>query len=133
MVRRDENTTVPQNAPSSCRLTLTGFAAAQSACKPSDARPSVRTLGDRHHPGLPHPCSGLNTHRIPPGNWPFLTTTYAGPRELEASLTDSVDLTEGNPQISTTGCLDANRRAIQRRTLDLAQAVIVSWSMGQPI
>jgi len=75
----------------------------------------------------------FETERIPPGNWPFLTTTYAGLQELEASLTGAVDLTEGNPQITITGCLDAYRRAILRRTLDLAQAVIAPWNAGQPI
>lgn len=75
----------------------------------------------------------FETHRIPPGNWPFLTTIDAGLRELEASLKVSVDLTEGNPQITITGCLDAYRRAILRRTLDLSQAVIASWNAGQPI
>ena len=75
----------------------------------------------------------IETERIPPGNWPFLTTTYVGLRELEDSLTGSVDLTEGNPQITITGCLDAYRRAMLRRTLDLAQSVIASWNAGQPI
>ena len=75
----------------------------------------------------------FNTARIPPGTWPFLRTTYAGLRELEESLTGSVDLTEGNDQITITGCLEAYRRAILRRTLDLAQAVIASWNAGQPI
>ena len=75
----------------------------------------------------------FETERIPPGNWPFLTTTYAGLQELEDSLTDSIDLTEGNREITITGCLDAYRRAILRRTLDLAQAVIASWNAGQPI
>ena len=75
----------------------------------------------------------FNTARIPPGTWPFLSTTYAGLRELEDSLTGSVDLTEGNDQITITGCLDAYRRAVLRRTLDLVQAVIASWNAGQHI
>ena len=75
----------------------------------------------------------FETERIPPGNWPFLTTTYAGLREIEASLTGFIDLTEGNQEITITGCLAAYRRAILRRTLDLAQAVIASWNAGQPI
>ena len=75
----------------------------------------------------------LETERIPPGNWPFLTTTHAGLREIEESLTGSIDLTEGNPQVTITGCLNAYRRAVLRRTLDLAQAVIASWNAGQPV
>ena len=68
---------------------------------------------------------------IPPGKWPFLSTTYAGLRELEESLAGSVDLTEGNDGITITGCLEAYRQAILRRSLDLAQAVVVSWNAGQ--
>ena len=75
----------------------------------------------------------FETERIPPGKWPFLTTTYVGLRGLEDSLTGSIDLTEGNRDITITGRLDAYRRAILRRTLDLAQAAIVSWNAGQPI
>ena len=75
----------------------------------------------------------FEAERIPPGKWPFLTTTYAGLRELEDSLAGSSDLTEGNREITITGCLDAYRRAVLRRTLDLAQAVIASWNAGHPI
>ncbi len=75
----------------------------------------------------------FKAERIPPGNWPFLTTTHAGLRELEASLTGSIDLTEGNKQITITGCLDAYRRAILHRTFDLAQAAIASWNAGHLI
>ena len=75
----------------------------------------------------------FETARIPPGNWPFLSTTYAGLQQFEDSLTGSIDLTEGNLQITITGCLDAYRRAILRRTLDLSQAVIASWNAGHPI
>ena len=75
----------------------------------------------------------FDTARIPPGNWPFLSTTYAGLRQHEDSLTGSIDLTEGNQQITITGCLDAYRRAISRRVLDLSQAVIASWNAGHPI
>ena len=69
--------------------------------------------------------------RIPSGEWPFLRTAYAGLRDLEESVTGSVDLTEGNEEITITGCLDAYRHAVLRRTLDLAQAVIASWNAGQ--
>ena len=75
----------------------------------------------------------FETARIPPGNWPFLSTTYAGLQQLEDSLTGSIDLTEGNQKITITGCLDAYRRAISRRVLDLSQAVIASWNAGHPI
>ena len=75
----------------------------------------------------------LETDRIPPGNWPFLTTTHAGLMEIEESLTGSIDLTEGNPQVTITGRLNAYRRTVLRRTLDLAQAVIASWNAGQPV
>ncbi len=73
------------------------------------------------------------TESIPPGKWPFLETTYAGLRELEDSLAGPIDLAEGNRRITITGCLDAYRRAISHRTLDLAQAVIASWNAGQPV
>ena len=69
--------------------------------------------------------------RIPPGKWPFLSTTYAGLRQLEESLAGSIDLTEGNDAITITGCLEAYRQAILRRTLDLTQAVVASWNAGQ--
>ena len=69
--------------------------------------------------------------RIPPGEWRFLRTIYAGLRELEESLEDSVDLTEGNDAITITGCLNAYRHAILRRVLDLAQAAIASWNARQ--
>lgn len=71
--------------------------------------------------------------RIPPGNWPFLSTVHAGLRELELSLEDSVDLTEGNDHILITGCLQAYRTAVLRRVLDLVQALVVSWNAGQLI
>ena len=75
----------------------------------------------------------FGTARIPPGKWPFLSMTFVGLQQLENSLTDSIDLTEGNEQLTITGCLDAYRRAILRRTLDLSQAVIASWNAGHPI
>ena len=53
--------------------------------------------------------------RIPQGKWPFLSTAYAGLRELEESLAGSVDLTKGNDEITITGCLEAYRQAILRR------------------
>ena len=71
--------------------------------------------------------------RIPPGQWPFLTTACAGLRELEQSLTKSVDLTEGSDEILITGCLEAYRTAVLRRVLDLVQAVVGSWNAGQLI
>ncbi|MXY65013.1 MAG: hypothetical protein F4Y85_07255 [Gammaproteobacteria bacterium] len=71
--------------------------------------------------------------RIPPGKWPFLRTTYIGLSNLEESLKDSVDLSEGNEAITITGCLNAYRQAILIRTLDLAQSVVVSWNAGQII
>ena len=71
--------------------------------------------------------------RIPQGKWPFLSTAYAGLRELEEPLAGSVDLTKGNDEITITGCLEAYRQAILRRVLDLAQAVVVSWNAGQLI
>lgn len=75
----------------------------------------------------------FETARIPPGNWPFLSTTYAGLHQIEDSLSGSIDLTEGNEQITITGCLNAYRVAILRRTLDLSQAVIASWNAGHPV
>ena len=75
----------------------------------------------------------FETARIPPGKWPFLRTTFVGLQQLEDSLTDSIDLTEGNQQLTITGCLNAYRRAISHRTLDLSQAVVASWNAGHPI
>ena len=71
--------------------------------------------------------------RIPPGKWPFLRTTYIGLTQVEESLVDSVDLTEGNAEITITGCLVAYRQAILRRVLDLSQAVVSLWNAGQLI
>ena len=75
----------------------------------------------------------LDDGRIPPGEWPFLRTVYAGLRELEESLSGSLDLTEGEEEITITGCLDAYRHAVVRRAVDLAQAVVVSWNAGHLI
>ena len=61
----------------------------------------------------------FDSRRIPPGKWPFLSTTYVGLGQLENALPGSVDLTEDNDEITITGCLDAYRYAILRRTLDL--------------
>ena len=72
-----------------------------------------------------------DNRRIPTGKWPFLRTVHAGLRELEESLVDSVDLTDGNENITITGCLEAYRQAVLRRVLDLSQAVAVSWNAGQ--
>ena len=133
MVRRDENSAFPQNAPSSCRLSR------RKVCCGSIDMQAVRGASVRPHPrrstsaGTSTSMLWFETKRITPGNWPFLTTTYAGLRDLKASLTGSVDLTEGNRQITITGCLDAYRRAILRRAPDLAQAVIASWNAGHPI
>ena len=73
----------------------------------------------------------FDTERIPPGKWPFLTTVHVGLEQLEDSLSDSVDLTEGHAEITITGCLQAYRQAILRRALDLSQAVVASWNAGQ--
>ena len=75
----------------------------------------------------------FDNKRIPPGKWPFLWTACAGLRELEESLVGSVDLTEGNDEITITGCLEAYRQALLRRVLDLAQAVVVTWNARQLI
>ena len=69
--------------------------------------------------------------RILPGEWPFLRTVYAGLRQLQEAFAGSVDLTEGNDEITITGCLEAYRHAVVRRSLDLAQAVVTSWNAGQ--
>ena len=71
--------------------------------------------------------------RVPSGKWPFLRTVRAGLRELEESLMNSVDLTEGHGAITITGCLEAYRQAVLRRVLDLTQAVVASWNAGQII
>ena len=68
----------------------------------------------------------FETARIPPGKWPFLSATFVGLQQLEDLLTDSIDLTEGNQQLTITGCLNAYRRAILHRTLDLSQAIVAS-------
>ena len=70
----------------------------------------------------------FDNERIPPGKWPFLSTAYAGLRQLEESLAGSIDLTEGNDGITITGCLEAYRQATLRRALDLVQAVVTSWN-----
>ena len=57
----------------------------------------------------------FDSRRIPPGKWPFLSTTYVGLGQLENALPGSVDLTEDNDEITITGRLDAYRYAILRR------------------
>ena len=47
----------------------------------------------------------FDNRRIPSGNWPFLRTVYAGIRELEESLVNSVDLTEGHGQSQSLAAL----------------------------
>jgi len=68
--------------------------------------------------------------RIPEGSWPFLNATHAGLRDLETTLVDRLDLTEGTGSLLITGCMQAYRQAVMRRTLDLAQSVIVLWNAG---
>ena len=75
----------------------------------------------------------FENQRIPPGKWPFLRTTFIALSELEESIMVSVDISEGNEEITITGCLNAYRQAILIRTLDLAQSVVVSWNAGQII
>lgn len=71
--------------------------------------------------------------RIPEGRWPFMTTVYSGLSRIEETLVDRLDLTEGTGNLLITGCLQAYRQAVMRRTLDLAQAVVASWNAGSPI
>jgi hypothetical protein len=72
----------------------------------------------------------INKDRIPDGKWPFLMTIRVGLEELQAALPESQDITEGNGAITITGCLEAYRQAVIRRTLDLAQAIITCWNAG---
>ena len=67
--------------------------------------------------------------KIPAGNWPFLNTTYAGLREFEeVSLFADVDLTEGQEDITISGCMEAYRQIILRRVIDLVQSVVITWN-----
>ncbi len=75
----------------------------------------------------------LDEECIPRGQWPFLQTTYLSLKEIEESLVELVDLTEGEDAILITGCLEAYRQAVVRRVLDLVQAMIVSWNSRQII
>ncbi len=75
----------------------------------------------------------FDDQRVPSGKWPFLKTTFNGLSRLEDSLTGSLDLSEGNEGITITGCLNAYRKAILIRTLDLAQSVVASWNAGHII
>ena len=75
----------------------------------------------------------FDKNRIPEGNWPFLLATYHSLEELEERLSNSIDLTEGTGELLITGCLEVYRQVIIRRTLDLAQAIVVSWNAGHPI
>lgn len=68
--------------------------------------------------------------RIPEGQWPFLSTTYNGLRNIEEALVDKLDLTEGTGNILITGCMQAYRQAVMRRTLDLAAATVSAWNTG---
>lgn len=63
----------------------------------------------------------IEKHRIPAGNWPFLNTTRVGLGHIEDSLEADIDLTEGNTDITITGCMRAYRQSVMRRVLDLAQ------------
>ena len=58
----------------------------------------------------------FDTERIPPGKWPFLTTVHVGLEQLEDSLSDSVDLTEGHAEITITGCLHIVRQSCAARS-----------------
>lgn len=72
----------------------------------------------------------FNKGRIPDGRWPFLSTTFAGIRNIEEDLDSNIDLTEGTGQLLITGCMQAYRQAVLRRVLDLTRGVIVSWNEG---
>ncbi len=71
--------------------------------------------------------------RIPKGRWPFLNTVRNGLAEIERTMADDIDLTEGEHGITITGCMRAYRQAVMRRALDLAQSVVASWNAGLPI
>lgn len=71
--------------------------------------------------------------QIPPGQWPFLTAVRAGLVEIESSLADQVDMSEGGGEMLITGCLAAYRQAVMCRVLDLAQGVISCWNAGQQL
>lgn len=72
----------------------------------------------------------LKKGRIPAGKWPFLTTAYNSLREIEETLVNQLDLTEGTGQLTITGCMQAYRYAVIRRVLDLAQATVACWNEG---
>ena len=67
--------------------------------------------------------------KIPDGSWPFLNTTYLSLREIETtSCLIEVDLTEGQGDITISGCMEAYRQIVIRRVLDLVQSVVVTWN-----
>jgi hypothetical protein len=67
--------------------------------------------------------------RIPIGNWPFLSVARSSLVEMtEDSFRDSLDLMEGMQSLTLTGCLEAYRQVIIRRTVDIVRAVVVLWN-----
>lgn len=72
-------------------------------------------------------------HRVPDGCWPFLNTIRNALQEFERSIADEIDLTEGERDITITGCMRAYREAVVCRVLDLTQSVIAAWNAGLPV
>lgn len=66
--------------------------------------------------------------RIPDGPWPFLSVTYNGLRSIEDNFSTDIDLTEGLGGISITGRMQAYRKALLHRVLDLTKGVVVCWN-----
>jgi len=75
----------------------------------------------------------IDKDRIPAGRWPFLVTVRNALLELENSIDDEIDLTEGERTITITGCLWAYRQAITCRVLELAQSATVLWNSRHPV
>lgn len=75
----------------------------------------------------------FDSHRIPDGRWPFLSTVRNALREFERCIADEIDLTEGERSITITGCMRAYKQAVNRRVLDLAQSAIGAWNEGLPV
>jgi hypothetical protein len=71
--------------------------------------------------------------RIPDGSWPFLNTVRASLVEFERGAAEDIDLTEGEPGITITGCLRVYRNAVVRRVLELAQSAVALWNSGLPL
>lgn len=66
--------------------------------------------------------------RILDGPWQFLSVTYNGLRDIEDTLSTDIDLTEGLGCISITGRMQAYRKAVLHRVLDLTRGVVVCWN-----